>query len=75
MQILVVDGHGRSITNQLLALAGTKLRLLVPQMRIDCELLHLREGKFLLGQEVVNALRIVRRDIVDLREILLLFIR
>jgi hypothetical protein len=55
-------------------LAGTKLRLLVPQMRIDCQLLHLREGKLLLGQEVINALRIVRRDIVDLREILLLFI-
>lgn len=73
LQSLIVDGHGRSITDQLLALAGTKLRLLVPQMRIDYELLHLGEGKLLLGQEVINALRIVRRDIVDLREILLLF--
>ena len=42
-------------------------------MRIDCELLHLGEGKLILGQEVVDSLRIVRRDVVDLREILLLF--
>lgn len=41
-------------------------------MRIDSELFDLGEGKLLLGQEVVDSLRVVRRDVVHLCKVLLL---
>lgn len=72
MPSLIVNRHGWGITNQLLTIARTELLLLVPQVCVYGKLLHFREGKFLLWQKVIDTLGVVGRDVVHLREILLL---
>ena len=71
-QSLIVNRHGWGIADKLLSVARTELLLLVPKVRILGELLNLGEGEVLLGQEIVNALCIVGRDVVDLGKVLLL---
>jgi hypothetical protein len=72
IQSLVIDGHGRGIADQLLAVARAELLLLVPDVRIDGELFDLGERKFLLWQEVIDALGVVGCNVVHLRKVFFL---
>lgn len=68
----VVDRGRGNVSSQLLPVGRSELRLLVPLLRRLRKLLHFRHFKPLLRQQIKHTLRIIRCNIVNLRQVLLL---
>lgn len=64
--------HRGRVPNQTVLATGPEFRLFEESVSVLRHLLDLREGEVSLGKEVVYRFGVLGRDVVDLREILLL---